>query len=485
MTNLLQDNSIDKNSLRKDWSKGYQSQPNEYNYWIDEDEIEGTIPNALQGTLFRNGVGSLEVNGEKIGHPFDGDGMVCAITFDQGKAHFKNRYVHTEGYLKEQKAGKILYRGFGTQKKGGWLANVFDTEFKNTANTNVIYWGNKLWAMCEGGKPYQLDPKTLDTIGEDNINGLLEENDRFSAHPKIIDNTFTNFGIRGVTTQTLVIFELDNQGRKVKKHSHPLKDFAILHDMLVTPNYYIFIQHPFIVKGLPFLFGFKTIEECLDFNPKQPTKFIIVSRHKKHKTEILKTKAFFGFHHCNAWEKNGKIYIESIRDDDFPKTQPGIFDSEKVKIDDFPNGELWKFELNLFDKTVFAERIEERVCEFPSVHPSWIGKEHRYVYTNTVFTPALNGPLQTIMKIDKHSKTKQLWNGSSREFAGEPVFVPHPNGIEEDDGWLISVVYDAAKHCSYLLILDAKNINKEVAKIYLKHHIPYGFHGNWVSKIFL
>ena len=65
MTNLLQDNSIDKNTLIKDWAKGYRSQPNEYNYWIDEDEIEGTIPNALQGTLFRNGVGSLEVNGEK------------------------------------------------------------------------------------------------------------------------------------------------------------------------------------------------------------------------------------------------------------------------------------------------------------------------------------------------------------------------------------------------------------------------------------
>ena len=117
-----------KSDLVKDWAKGYQSQPDEYSYWIDV--IEGIIPSELQGTLFRNGPGRLEVNGQKIGHPFDGDGMICAITFNQGRAHFKNRYVHTEGYLKEQAAGKVLYRGFGTQKPGGWLANIFDTNFQ-------------------------------------------------------------------------------------------------------------------------------------------------------------------------------------------------------------------------------------------------------------------------------------------------------------------------------------------------------------------
>jgi all-trans-8'-apo-beta-carotenal 15,15'-oxygenase len=109
---------------RNDWKKGYLSQPNEYDYWVDD--IEGEIPAALHGTLFRNGPGLLEVNGQRIHHPFDGDGMICAIAFDNGRAHFRNRFVRTEGFLREQKEGKILYRGvFGTQKPGGWLANAF------------------------------------------------------------------------------------------------------------------------------------------------------------------------------------------------------------------------------------------------------------------------------------------------------------------------------------------------------------------------
>ncbi len=483
MTNLLQDNLIDKSTLIKDWARGYQSQPNEYNYWIDE--IEGTIPDELKGTLFRNGIGSLEVNGQKIGHPFDGDGMVCAITFDQGRAHFKNRYVRTEGYLKEQKKGKILYRGFGTQKSGGWLANIFDTKFKNVANTNVIYWGDKLWAMWEGGQPYQLVPKTIETIGKDNLNGLLEPNQTFSAHPKIIDNTFVNFGVQGTNSQTLTVFELDEFGNKLQETSHSLEGFNILHDMLVTPNYYIFIQHPFTIEGLPFLLGLKTIEECLNFNPQGSAKIIVVSRQEPNKMKILETESFFGFHHGNSWEKDGKIYLETICDNKFPKKKQAELNFELTNLEDLPQGKLWQFTLDLSEGTVTRKKILENGCDFLSVNPHWVGKEHRYLYMSASPTPNEKGLLQTLIKLDKKSGEQKVWSASTREFPGEAVFVPHPDGVEEDDGWLISMVYDASLHRSYLIILDAKNISQSIAKLSLKHHIPHGFHGTWTSKVFI
>ena len=483
MTSLLKDNLTEKRERIKYWARGYESQPKEYSYNIDE--IEGVIPSELQGTLFRNGIGLLEINGAKIGHPFDGDGMVCAITFNQGQAHFKNRYVRTKGYLKEQEAGKILYRGFGTQKPGGWLANIFDTKFKNAANTNVIYWGGKLWAMWEGGKPHQLDPKTLDTIGLDDLNGLLQANESFSAHPRIIDNTFVNFGVTGVTNQKLIILELDAQRNKLKKHSHPIKGFAFFHDMLVTPNYCIFLQHPFNVSGLPFLLGFKTIEQCFDFNPQQPAKIMVISRHGNHDLEILETESFFGFHHGNAWEKDGKIYLESICSNSFPKKKQAELDFTQIDFDDFPNGKMWQFEVDLTHKIVTREQITARGCEFPSVHPNWVGKEHRYLYLNVNRTETENGVLQGIMKLDKQSGDKQVWSSTSNLFPGEPVFIPHPQGVTEDDGWLISMVYDGIQHRSHLMILDAKDITKEIAKLHLKHHLPHGFHGTWTPQVFL
>lgn len=71
---------------RNDWQRGYLSQPQEFDYWIDE--VDGQIPFELQGTLYRNGPGLLDMNGQPIQHPFDGDGMVCRITLTRDRLIF-------------------------------------------------------------------------------------------------------------------------------------------------------------------------------------------------------------------------------------------------------------------------------------------------------------------------------------------------------------------------------------------------------------
>ncbi|MFM7464332.1 MAG: carotenoid oxygenase family protein, partial [Cyanobium sp.] len=124
----------------------------------------GAIPAELLGTLYRNGPGRLERGGHWVHHPFDGDGMVTALTFGSKGATLTNRFVRTEGWLAEEKAGKPLYRGvFGTQKPGGPLANVLDVRLKNIANTHVVCLGDQLLALWEASSPHALDPHTLET----------------------------------------------------------------------------------------------------------------------------------------------------------------------------------------------------------------------------------------------------------------------------------------------------------------------------------
>jgi len=62
---------------------------------------------------------------------------------------------------KEAAADAVLYRSaFGTapNKRSGVLSalglpNAFDTYLKNPANTNVVLWGNKLFALYEVTHP--------------------------------------------------------------------------------------------------------------------------------------------------------------------------------------------------------------------------------------------------------------------------------------------------------------------------------------------
>jgi carotenoid cleavage dioxygenase len=40
---------------------------------------------------------------------------------------------------------------------------------------------------------------------------------------------------------------------------------------------------------------------------------------------------------------------------------------------------------------------------------------------------------------------------------GEAVFVPRPNARAEDDGWVVTYVYDAADGTSEVVVIEAQN----------------------------
>ena len=67
-------------------------------------------------------------------------------------------------------------------------------------------------------------------------------------------------------------------------------------------------------------------------------------------------------------------------------------------------------------------------------------------------------------------------------YPGEPVFVGAPSQTSEDDGVVLSIVLDAQKQASFLLVLDAFTF-KEVARIYVPHHIPFGIHGLFMADV--
>ncbi len=496
------DASKEKSYTREHWREGYQSLKEEYDYWIDD--IEGEIPPELNGTLFKNGPGLLDINGQNIHHPFDGDGMISRITFTNGRAHFSNRFVRTKAYVEEQKAGKILYRGvFGTQKPGGWLANAFDFNLKNIANTNVIYWGGKLLALWEAADPHKLDPRTLETLGKEHFNDVLSEGEAFAAHPRFDpsceqDNgepCLVNFSIKPGLSTTITIFELDTAGNIVRKTAHSVPGFAFIHDFAITPNYCIFFQNPVAFNPIPFALGMRGAGECIDFQGNQPTKVLIIPRRSpltplekggdKEKVQILETQSGFVFHHTNAFEKDREIVIDSICYEALPEVQPES-DFRETDFESLKPGQLWRFHLNLDDNTVRRELIESRCCEFPSVHPEKVGREHRYLYMGATHGVEGNAPLQAFEKVDLETGEKQLWSAAPTGYASEPNFVPRHRNGDEDDGWLLGLVYDSTHHRSDVVILDAKDLNKDpIARLHLKHHIPYGLHGNFVDDVFI
>ena len=66
--------------------------------------------------------------------------------------------------------------------------------------------------------------------------------------------------------------------------------------------------------------------------------------------------------------------------------------------------------------------------------------------------------------------------------ASEAVFVKNSEGTGEDDGWLMTYVYQPEIDQSEVLILNAQDFSGEpAARIQLPVRVPAGFHGNWMA----
>lgn len=474
-----------------DWRSGYRSQPEEFAYWIET--IEGTIPAALEGTLFRNGPGLLDIHGYPIRHPFDGDGMVNSFAFKDGRAYYRNRFVRTAGYVAERAADRPLYRGvFGTQKPGGLLANLFDLKLKNIANTHVIYWGGKLLALWEAAEPHRLDPATLETLGLDYLDGLLEPGHAFAAHPRLDPGDpgtdqpprLVNFSVKTGLSSTITIHEFAPSGERITSYAQTIPGFAFLHDFAITPNYAIFFQNPVKFNPFPFILGLKGAGECIQFDPKASTTIIVIPRDGHSPAQHLTAPAGFVFHHANAFEQGGNVLVDSIVYQAFPTLDEGM-GYEDVDFSQVPEGQLWRFTLDLTRATVEATNLIPRCCEFPALNPQHVGHPYRYLYIGAAHQPQGNAPLQALLKRDLATGEEQIWSEAPRGFMGEPIFVPHPHGTDEDEGWVLSLIYNAARQCSDLIILDAQAIAAgPIARLQLSHHIPYGLHGSFTPHYF-
>ena len=70
----------------------------------DLEVIEGAIPTDIDGIYVRNTENPVQ---QPLGryHPFDGDGMIHTISFKDGHADYRNRFVRTRCFEAEQEVG--------------------------------------------------------------------------------------------------------------------------------------------------------------------------------------------------------------------------------------------------------------------------------------------------------------------------------------------------------------------------------------------
>ncbi|MBN3312584.1 BCDO2 oxygenase, partial [Atractosteus spatula] len=111
--------------------------------------------------------------------------------------------------------------------------------------------------------------------------------------------------------------------------------------------------------------------------------------------------------------------------------------------------------------------------EFPQInYARYNTRKYRYFY-GCGFRHLLG---DSLLKLDIQTKHLKVWKEPGF-FPSEPVFVPAPDGTEEDDGVVLSaVITPRQEKGTFLLVLDARTFT-ELGRAEVPVDMPYGFHG--------
>lgn len=457
----------------------------EFDYTVEE--FDGALPEGLRGTMYRNGPGKMEAGGQPLGHLFDGDGMLSMYAISDGTMHFRNRFVRTKHYLKSLTSHGAPYRALGTMRPGGILTNALQFP-ANVANTSVTMHAGKLLALWEGGRPTELDPDTLDTIGVHDFDGGLKWIGAFSAHPKWDNRTgdMFNFGLAMFPRPGLACYRVDRTGKMHDLGRLDLPCPMFNHDMGLTDRHLVFVVAPLVFPLGKFLgagFALRNFIEAIDYDARRGTMIGLVPR-DGGKPRILHTDPLMHLHLANTYEDGTDTVVELVNYDASWEELNGQLSAVQAGMADLSlpyGGSLTRLRITPTNR-VIHEQVSDLLGDFPTYNWGYTSRRNRYVY----LAASADGTAypSSIAKIDNESGKESVHRLPEDTLAHEAIFVPRPDAAAEDDGWLLVLAQHRSEAPATMSVLDARDL--ETDPLYrgtLRHHMPLTFHGTFTERV--
>jgi len=432
--------------------------------------------------MWRNGPGRSERGGVRYGHPFDGDGFIVRFDLRPGGSRVRSRFVKTPEFLAEERANKILYRGFGTQRPGGFAANALRMNFKNVANTAVMWHAGRLHALWEGGLPTRVDPTTLETLGRDDLGGVLRGGltpATFSAHPSRDDATGTmyNFGLRWGLGQTLFIYATGADGSTRVERSLALDRLTFIHDFLLTPRWFVFLLPAVRFDVVRMALGLTTPVAGLRGDSSTAMTALLVPRDGGAPVAI-KTVPGFAFHLAGAFEQaNGHVVCDLMLLD----RVPDLDHLDELFEPGGDTGCALPVRLVLDPSTrvmVGATQLDDTATELP-ITADADGRAYRSFWA-TAASPQRRQPYHSALVRIEPGRGVVARLEMFPALPSEPCFVRRPNARHPEDGWLLTICHHPGA-ASELWILDAETLAVE-ARLGIPTALPIGLHGCWAAR---
>ncbi|MEC4016210.1 carotenoid oxygenase family protein [Streptomyces sp. H27-D2] len=453
--------------------------------------VTGRIPDGLNGRYLRNGPNPLGIDDPAAHHWFTGAGMVHGVRLREGRAEwYRNRWVRSDSVA--ERLGEKASHGPRHQ----------DKDF--AANTHITRFAGHYLATVEGGSlPYELDAE-LNTIGPFDFQGTLPGG--FAAHTLLDPASGELHAVAYCWAYPYVQYLIaGTDGRIRRRVDIPVEGSPMMHDFSLTSGHVLLYDLPVVFDleragagpGLPYTWD----------AGRRARLGVLPREGRAQDVRWLDIEPCFVFHPMSAYEEDGRITVHLVRYD-------RLFDASRNGPDEAPPF-LERWTVDLAAGTVRQERLDDRPVEFPRIDPRRTTGRHRYGYgvlepSEGYGTAWARGHLAEaggsgaggsgagasttapakiervgigLVKYDLERGSSEVHRFHPDGDVGEAVFVPADPGMSaaEDDGWLLSYVFDPERGATDLVVLAAQDVTAgPVARIHLPARVPIGFHGNWL-----
>lgn len=449
---------------------------------LDASELEliaGTIPADLDGVYLRNTQNQVH---QPLGlfHPFDGDGMLHQIDFQNGAASYRNRWTRTRGFEAEQEAEGSLWGGFVDAPALSYRKGYgFSQALKDASSTDIVVHAGKAMSLFYmNGEGYRVDPLSLAPLGIESWVPI----DGISAHAKVNEHTgelyFFNYTVYPPFAHYGVV-SADN--KLVSYRPVPMPGPRLVHDIAYTENFAIF-------PDFPLLFG---MDGSITMNWDMNSRFGLVPRNgAPGEVRWFDAKPTFVQHWINAYEEGDEVILDGyFQEDPLPTELPKEYPAEAAQAFAILHSagikpKLYRWRFNLLTGETREECLdqeERKNLEFGMFNQQYAGRKYRYAYSVTL------EPQMFLMKgwVKHDLQTGESWSKQLPDgvYCSESPFAPKLGAKDEDDGYLISFITDENTQSSECWIIDAKRIQDgPVARIALPHKIKSGTHSCWANR---
>ncbi|EZF23151.1 hypothetical protein H112_04138 [Trichophyton rubrum D6] len=405
---------------------------------------------------------------------------------------------------------------------------------------DTVGWFNGLRAE---GEPEDSTSPSLTGFGGPGFRGFLKK--WTTGHPKVDPISRELIVYHSTFVQPFVHYSVvpDLRAQRASlEQSEPLfnlpvpgvKSAKMMHDFGVSRQHTIIIDLPLSLDPLNLAYNKPVIE--YDFYGR--TRFGIFPRRKPDQVRWFETEPCCILHTVNSWDdsitdKGTTVNLLACR----MTSAAIVFSTGNIRpppnlrnIED--ECRLYYFQFDLSQKeNIISHQWALSVISFelPHVPQHLAMSATQYVYGCTMskgtFSTALGGAakIDCLAKLDVKALISEGLRSPPRSVTGsvdsrsvqeilasndpddhikifqtppgwylqECCFVPRTNGVSEDDGWLLTFVFDESQldedgfapvgSQSELWMIDAKTM-RMVTRIYLPQRVPYGLHGWWFSE---